>query len=713
MKTSWALTALVALVSAKGSKCSECRCLPSDSCWPSPASWAALNSTVGGRLVATVPIGSPCHDPTYDATACAALRDAWNLPQTHIESSSSIMQTYFANQSCDPFTAESKPCTLGNYVNYAVDVSSSNDVIAAVNFARKNNIRFVIRNTGHDYFARSTGAGALSVWMHHFNDIQYRDWSDAHYKGPAFKVGAGVMGFQVMEAAHAKGLVVVGGECPTVGLAGGYIQGGGHSALSTSYGLGADNALEFQVVTAAGKLVTANRTTNPDLFWALSGGGAGNYGVVISATIKAHPDATVAGASVQFLSSKTTADNFYEAISEFHGLLPEMIDAGATVIYQVASSFFAINPVTAYNKTTDDVKALLAPFLKVLDSLSIPYAVAYTEYASYYEHYNKYMGPLPYGNLGVGEYQYGGRLIPRDVLDNNAAGFASVIRNITEHGVIAVGVGMNVSQPGDVSNAIFPAMRNAAVTMQIGTHWNETAPWSDMVADQYKMTNEYVPQLEAVTPGSGCYQNEANFRQPNWKDTFFGVNYSPLLKIKQKWDPNYFFYALKAVGSDYWTVDDSGLHGFETIRLNLIMARPDSAVLLGSGMVVPLNEYHAILHRNKYAILYFCDSHEQCASLDPTYNDMASTVADADDMIDFYKINISQHHDISDAAMVEKPTLLLVKDGRELERFCKPVPQQLEYMVSQALCGMTKISMIPYTEREGHGNLMYCIPAQK
>jgi hypothetical protein len=117
---------------------------------------------------------------------------------------------------------------------------------------------------------------------------------------------------------------------------------------------------------------------------------------------------------------------------------------------------------------------------------------------------------------------------------------------------------MNVSQPGDVSNAIFPAMRNAAVTMQIGTHWNETAPWSDMMADQYKMTNEYVPQLEAVTPGSGCYQNEANFRQPNWKDTFFGVNYSPLLKIKQKWDPNYFFYALKAVGSDYWTVDDSG-----------------------------------------------------------------------------------------------------------------------------------------------------------
>lgn len=67
-----------------------------------------------------------------------------------LDSSSSVMQTYFANQTCDPFSAKSKPCTLGNYVSYAVNVSSSDQVIAAVNFARENNIRFVIRNTGHE-----------------------------------------------------------------------------------------------------------------------------------------------------------------------------------------------------------------------------------------------------------------------------------------------------------------------------------------------------------------------------------------------------------------------------------------------------------------------------------------------------------------------------------------------------------------------------------
>ncbi|KAE8381725.1 hypothetical protein BDV26DRAFT_254962 [Aspergillus bertholletiae] len=559
MKGSWMLAAATAaLTSTAFADNSSCHCLPGDSCWPSTSAWASLNTTVGGRLVATVPIGSPCHDPNYDAAACAALQSDWTTPLPHLESSSSIMQTYFANQSCDPFTAESRPCLLGNFVSYAVNVSSSADVIAAVKFARKNNIRFVIKNTGHDYMGRSTGAGALSVWTHHLNDIEYQDWSDSHYKGPAFKVAAGVMGYQILNAAHAKGLAVVTGECPTVGLAGGYIQGGGHSALSSSFGLGADNTLAFEVVTANGQLVTASRCNNTDLYWALSGGGAGNYGVVISVTVKAHPDAKISGAGLQFAATANNTEAFWEAVTKFHSLLPQMTDQGVTVIYQMVAGIFAINPLTAYNKTADDVKAILAPFTTALTDLGITYKVAFTEYDSYYDHYNKYMGPLPYGNLAVATYQYGGRLIPRDVLENNPSGMASVLRNLTSHGVVAVGVGMNVSQPGDVSNAIFPALRNAGVTMQIGTGWNETAPWSQMVADQFKITNEYVPQLEAVTPGSGCYQNEADFRQPNWKETFFGSNYSPLLKVKSKWDPTNFFYVLKGVGSDAWTVSDSG-----------------------------------------------------------------------------------------------------------------------------------------------------------
>ncbi|KAG0160614.1 hypothetical protein PDIDSM_8144 [Penicillium digitatum] len=552
----WTLASLVTL--AAPALALDCHCLPSDSCWPAPSVWASLNGTVGGRLVATIPIGSPCHEPNYDAVACAVLKKSWTTPEPHLDSSSSVMQTYFANQTCDPFTAKSQPCRLGNYVNYAVNVSSSDQVIAAVNFAREHNIRFVIRNTGHDYLGRSTGAGALSVWTHHLSDIEYTDWSGPTYQGPAFKIGAGVVGYQILEAASAKGLVVVTGECPTVGLAGGYTQGGGHSALSTNFGLGADNTLEFEVVTAAGNLVTASRSENADLFWALSGGGAGNYGVVMSVVVQAHKDAPIAGASLEFTAANITTDTFYEAVSKFHSLLPAMVDRGVTVIYQMTSSIFLINPITAYNQTADDVQAILAPFTSELTKLHIQYQASFSQHATYYDDYNKYMGPLPWGNLAVSSYQYGGRLIPRQILEQNPSGMASALRNLTQAGVVAVGVGMNVSAPGNVSNAVFPALRNAAVTMQIGTPWNETAPWSKMLAEQHKMTTEYVPQLEAVTPDSGCYQNEADFRQPNWKQTFFGSNYPRLLAVKRKWDPSSLFYALKAVGSDVWSVSESG-----------------------------------------------------------------------------------------------------------------------------------------------------------
>jgi hypothetical protein len=59
---------------------SGCYCLPEDDCWPSPAQWDALNTTVYGRLIATVPVGSVCHDPMYNEAACEALMANWTEP---------------------------------------------------------------------------------------------------------------------------------------------------------------------------------------------------------------------------------------------------------------------------------------------------------------------------------------------------------------------------------------------------------------------------------------------------------------------------------------------------------------------------------------------------------------------------------------------------------------------------------------------------------
>lgn len=538
----------------------DCHCFPGDSCWPSIAKWNALNTTVGGRLIATVPIGTPCHDPTYDAAACAALKEAWELPQTHLASSSSVMAPMFANQSCDPFTAESTTCELGNYVRYAINVTTVNDLIAGVKFADDNDIRFVIRNTGHDFLGRSTGAGSLSVWTHHLKDIEFKQWSDAYYTGSAVKVGAGVEGYEIMEAANAQGLVVVGGECPTVGIAGGYTQGGGHSALSTMFGLAADQTLSFEVVTACGKLVNASRTENSDLYWALSGGGGGNYGIVVSMTVKTYPDAMVSGAGLQFAAAYTTADKFYEAIDKFYTLLPAMVDNGTMVVSYFTDTFFIINPMTAYNKTKADVQAILAPFVLVLNNLNIPFSVSYTEFATYYEHYETYMGPLPYGNIGAEEYQFGSRLVPRSVVVDNNDALQTVYRNLTENGVMLVGIATDVSGPttrGNVSNAVLPAWRDALVHVYITTAWNSTAPFSEMVHDADLITDEFVPQLASVA-GSSSYMNEADFQEPDYKNVFFGDNYAKLLAVKETWDPNNVFYATAAVGSDVWTVAKDG-----------------------------------------------------------------------------------------------------------------------------------------------------------
>ncbi len=55
----------------------NCKCFPGDECWPTEDDWQSFNKSVGGRLIATVPLGSPCHDPTYDIGECQALQEQW------------------------------------------------------------------------------------------------------------------------------------------------------------------------------------------------------------------------------------------------------------------------------------------------------------------------------------------------------------------------------------------------------------------------------------------------------------------------------------------------------------------------------------------------------------------------------------------------------------------------------------------------------------
>ena len=276
-------------------------------------------------------------------------------------------------------------------------------------------------------------------------------------------MGAGVQGFEAYAAAHKVGYSVTGGECPTVGLVGGYTQGGGHSALASKYGLAADQTLEWEVVTGTGEFVRASPTENAELYWALSGGGGGTYGVVWSLTSKAHVDKPVSGANLTFSSEGIPTDTFYAAVSAWHETLPKLVDAGAMTVYYVSSSVFILTPFTGPGISAPKAKELLQPFIDELNDLGIQYDMTGpTEFSTYLDEYNAFQLPIE-----VGVAQYGGRLIPRSVVENNNDALTAAIRAINEHesSPLFVGVGLNVnmSVARNVDNAVLPAWRDTLI----------------------------------------------------------------------------------------------------------------------------------------------------------------------------------------------------------------------------------------------------------
>lgn len=378
-------TSVIALLGAAWTTVSQsfglesrtCRCYPGDQCWPSAAEWDSFNQTLGGKLVRTVPVASPCHDTfpgvRYDNATCADIQANWVRPTLHDVTSHSTMAPFFANESCDPFTSRDAQCIIGSYVQYAVNATGASDYIATLDFARHRNIRLVIRNTGHDYLGRSTGAGAVALWTHHLKDIAVLDYSSTAYTGKAMRMGAGVQASEAQAAANAAGLVVVAGGCPTVGIAGGYTQGGGTGPLGSKFGLAADQVLEWEVITTAGKILTATPDQNSDLYWALTGGGGGTYGIVLSMTAKLHQDMPTGGAMLSFTEP---TDKYWDAISAFMMNLPAIVDAGATVYWQVIrGNRFMIPQSYLPNGTGQDLERLLKPTLDALNQSGITYGI--------------------------------------------------------------------------------------------------------------------------------------------------------------------------------------------------------------------------------------------------------------------------------------------------------------------------------------------------
>lgn len=277
-----------------------------------------------------------------------------------------------------------------------------------------------------------------------------------------------MQGFEAYEVADKNGVAVVGGECSTVGLAGGYTQGGGHSALMSKYGLGADQALEWEVVTADGKLRVANRKQNKDLYWALSGGGGGTYGVVTSLTVKAYPDIPVTAGTLTFTHDGTAenVEKWYEALDVIHQLTSSYTDRGAFSVNVYFTGSFSLGPFFGLGLTKADTVEILQPLVDKLEDLGLPYTYNMTEFPGYKSAFDS-----SFDYIQVGIAQYGGRIIPRSVVKNQREEFNKAVRSIIDGGslIFEVAARPTLEVAGYPDNAVLPAWRdnefNVVVTM--------------------------------------------------------------------------------------------------------------------------------------------------------------------------------------------------------------------------------------------------------
>jgi hypothetical protein len=343
---------------------------------------------------------------------------------------------------------------------------------------------------------------------------------------------------------------------------GGYIQGGGHSPLSSIYGMAADHVLGFEVVTSIGEFLTANSTSNTDLFWALRGGGGATYGVVTSVTIKAFKDMPVTAASWSFNSSKLGVDKFWIATKAFIDGANTYVDNGVYTYFMLTRGpsgkdyMFNMAPFFAPNKTAKDTNAILAPYLTKLTGQNIPFSPKITEYKGFYSAWQAEFA------LETGIYvnsAVGSRLFQRSNFNDDSSRNTtfSTLRQTVEAGqpVIAFNVGPTLARSGNVDNAVHTAWRSTVLHAISRRDWDVKSSTAEILAARKSFTTGTLQKWRDITPNSGSYLNEADRMELNWQQSFWGDKYSKLLEIKMDRDPKNVFWAVNSVGSEGWVVE--------------------------------------------------------------------------------------------------------------------------------------------------------------
>ncbi|KAI0112755.1 FAD-binding domain-containing protein [Hypoxylon sp. NC0597] len=546
-----------------------CKAYPGDRNWPARPIWDLLNILLGGALIEGVPTAAPCYSdwPQYNATQCASITSRWETPQYQLSQPLGIQYYAFEGVSCLPptLTRTGAECTLGGMPSYVVKATNVAQIQLAVNFARNLNLRLIVKNKGHDFKAKSTGAGSLSIWTNALQGIQYLGSSYTHapsgYRGPAFKIGAGVQALPLYQAADKLNLHIVGGNTRTVGIGGGYIAGGGHSPLLSMHGMAADQVLSMEVVLPNGRFVSVDEKNYPDLFFALRGGGGSTWGVVTSLVIRAYPKKPVSTLTYSFgIGTDVSTDTFWKGVDAVFAKFPEYADAGMYSYWSIScfsDCSFAMAPQWANDIDSTGLKNLSKPLFDELRELGI------TVSDETYTDYDGVLGAIE-GTWsaeseqgGVWNFNTGSRLFPRSNWEDptKLAAQNTALRQAAEKAGLMLGYNMKpaVNPSVNQTNAVNPAWRATVLHAMLGATWGQEATPEDIATANKNLVEMMQPWRDA-SPNAGAYLNEADINEPNWQQAFYGSNYDYLYQLKQKYDPWGLFWAPTAVGSEDWYV---------------------------------------------------------------------------------------------------------------------------------------------------------------
>ena len=547
------------------------RARPLKASWPTDTAWQSLRREVGNRLHRLVPL-SKCSD-----SACVALR-------------------------ANPFYLGDQPesTQIGGWIGawesspseYALEALNAADVAAAINFARKRNIRLVVKGGGHSYQGTSNAPDSLLIWTRRMNQVVLHDSFVPHgvrdvLPQPAVSMGSGAMWIDAYHAVTTKaGRYVQGGGCTTVGVAG-LVQSGGFGSFSKGFGLAAASLLEVEIVTADGHIRTVNAVRDPDLFWALKGGGGGSWGVITRLTLRTHDLPEFFGAARGTIRAKTDAayrrliiafldfyeqnllnphwgeqvklrpDNSLEIAMNCQGLGKDQPSA-------IWSSFFELLTADRDWQVTSELRAGSSPARHWWD-------VAYRKSRG---NSSMISDPRPeapsYHAWWSGDgaqasaflYAYDSAWLPASLLrPDQRVRLADALFNASRFQEVEIHFNKGLAgapaqdREAAANTAMNPQVLSAFALAIIADGGPPGGPDKIAAAESGRKVSHAMRELLRVAPAAGSYVSESNYFEPSWQRAHWGPNYARLRRIKAQYDPDELFYVHHGVGSERWSAD--------------------------------------------------------------------------------------------------------------------------------------------------------------